>query len=337
MPLTTNAYIANSKGTKLEPGVIELPEMAEDHVRIRVTHCGLCHSDIHLMQDDLGISQYPMVPGHEVVGIVEAVGRKVTHLKEGDRAGVGWLSNSCGHCTQCERGEENLCAESEALIVKSRGGFADKVDVFGHFAYAIPEGLSSENAAPLLCAGITVYNPLKRFLTKENMTVAVVGIGGLGHLGLQFAKKMGAKVIAISHSDNKKDEALGLGADIFVNSENEVDVESVTGNIDLIIDTVSAKHDFEKLFNMLAPNGTLCVLGITNEAIKLLPAQFILSQKKVTGSAVGSPRDMLEMLDFAAKHDIKTQTELMPMPQINQAIEKLLRNEARYRIVLVNE
>lgn len=336
MSIQTHAYLANEKGQILEKSSIELPELVEDHVRIKVTHCGLCHSDIHLMEDDLGITQYPMVPGHEVVGIVEAVGANVSHLNVGDRAGVGWISNSCGHCKQCDKDEENLCAEAEPLIVASKGGFADKVDVSGHFAYAIPEKLTSENAAPLLCAGITVYNPLKRFLTQKGMTVGVVGIGGLGHLGLQFAKKMGARVVAISHSDSKKEEALSFGADVFVNSSSAEDMAKVQGDIDLIIDTVSAKHDFLQLFDILAPNGTLCVLGITSEHINLLPVQFILTQKKVTGSAVGSPKDMAEMLEFAAEHGIETKTELMPMSSVNEAIQKLIRNEARYRIVLEN-
>jgi uncharacterized zinc-type alcohol dehydrogenase-like protein len=336
MTIQTHAYIATQKGQALEKSTIQLPELAENHVRIKVTHCGLCHSDVHLMEDDLGISQYPMVPGHEVVGIVEAVGANVMHLNVGDRAGVGWISDSCGHCKQCDRDAENLCTEVEALIVVSKGGFADQVDVAGHFAYPIPEKLTSENAAPLLCAGITVYNPLKRFITEKNMTVGVVGIGGLGHLGVQFAHKMGARVVAISHSDSKKEEALAFGADVFVNSTSPENIEKVAGDIDLIIDTVSAKHDFLQLFDMLAPNGTLCVLGITDEYIKLLPVQVILSQKKVTGSAVGSPKDMIEMLDFAAEHDIQTQTELMPMSQVNEAIQRLLRNEARYRIVLEN-
>ena len=336
MSLQTQAYVAVEKGQKLVQQTIELPEIQPGHIRIQVTHCGLCHSDLHLMEDDLGISQYPMVPGHEVVGIVEAIGSGVKHLKIGDRAGVGWLSNSCGKCKQCEQEQENLCANNEPLIVASKGGFADKLDVNAHFAYEIPAGITSENAAPLLCAGITVYNPIKRFF-EEGMTVAVAGIGGLGHLGLQFAKQMGARVVAISHSDSKRDEAFKHGADIFVNSANPEDVAQVHGEIDLIIDTISAKHDFVKLFDMLAPNGTLCVLGITNEELKFLPAHLILTQKKITGSAVGSPKEMAEMLDFAAKHDIVTQTELMPMDQINDAIQKLLRNEARYRIVLENK
>jgi uncharacterized zinc-type alcohol dehydrogenase-like protein len=334
LPVKSKGYVAQSPSKKLELFNYELPDIAADHVRIKVTHCGLCHSDLHIMENDLGNAKYPLVPGHEVVGIIEEVGADVKGFKYGQRVGIGWSSNSCGHCKQCDHQRENLCPQGEALIVNSMGGFADKVDVKAHFAYAIPEKLASENAAPLLCAGITVFAPLKRYIKEEGMTVAIVGIGGLGHLGLQFAKAMGATVVAISHSENKKDEAISFGADKFVNSQNEAEMAALEETVDLILDTVSAPHSVVHYFNALAPNGVLCMLGLTLEKIDLMAIQFIPGQKSITGSAVGSPKDIDDMLKFAAKHDIVTQTEVMPMANVNEAIEKLERNEARYRIVL---
>ncbi len=337
MSVNATGYGAKSPTKHLETMDFQLPDLAPNHVRLKVSHCGLCHSDLHIMENDLGNANYPLIPGHEVVGIVEAVGDQVKGFTEGQRVGVGWISSSCGSCKQCDRDQENLCAKHEALIINAKGGFADKVDVDAAFAYAIPDALTSENAAPLLCAGITVFAPLKRYIKEKGMTVAIVGIGGLGHLGVQFAKAMGATVIAISHSDSKKEEAFKFGADEFVNSSAAGSLEALAERVDLILDTVSAPHSVVPYFNALAPNGVLCMLGLTLEKVDLMAIQFIPGQKSITGSAVGSPKEMLNMLDFAAKNNIVTQTQSMPMSQINEAIEKLERNEARYRIVLENK
>ncbi len=331
-----NSFAAFQPKSKLEPFSFENKEIGVNEVEIQITHCGICHSDIHLIDNDWMISKYPLVPGHEVIGNIISIGSNVTGLKIGQRVGVGWQSGSCLECEQCKSGNENLCNKSIATCVGRYGGFAEKIITDYHFAFPIPEELESENAAPLLCAGITVFSPMKIFGLQSHHKVGVIGIGGLGHLAIQFASKMGCKVSAFSSSIEKKSEAINFGADDFINSKDEKLLKSFANSFDFIITTVTAPLNWSLYINMLKPNGRLNFVGATVGNIEINPGILVTGQKSVSGSAIGSRDTMIEMLNFAAKNNVKAKTELMPMSGCNDAIQKVRDNKARYRMVLHN-
>jgi uncharacterized zinc-type alcohol dehydrogenase-like protein len=296
----------------------------------------VCHSDIHLIDNDWGNSKYPFVPGHEIVGTVSAVGKDVKDRTVGERVGIGWQADSCGICEWCRQGDEHLCASGQATCVGRNGGYADAVRVNSRFAIPVPEGLESENVAPLLCAGITVYSPLRRHGVGPFSRVGVVGIGGLGHLGLQFAKAFGAEVTALSTSKDKEAEALELGATSFVNTRDTAELKKVAGSFDLVLSTVSADQDWQALVNSLRPKGTLCIVGVPPSPISLQAFPLISGERSVAGSNTGSPRDLHEMLDVAARHGVKAITERFAMAKANDAIAKVKKGKVRYRAVLAN-
>ncbi len=314
-----------------DPGKLGLQE-----VEIAITHCGICHSDLHLISNDWGISQYPFIPGHEVVGTVAAVGTEVRSLEVGQRVGLGWQSNSCGVCEWCLRGLENLCAESEATCVHRHGGYADMVRANARFVIPIPDGLESAQAAPLLCGGITVYNPLRTHGINPSSRVGIVGIGGLGHIALQFARVFGAEVTAFSTSAGKEEEARALGAGHFVNSRESKALKEVAGTLDFILSTVNADQDWGTYIQALRPTGTLCFVGVPPSPLSMHAFPLISGQRTITGSPVGSPHQIREMLDVAARHGVKATTEVFPMAKANEAIEKVKKNKVRYRAVLTN-
>jgi uncharacterized zinc-type alcohol dehydrogenase-like protein len=309
---------------KYDPGPLGLQE-----VEISVTHCGICHSDLHLISNDWGISQYPFIPGHEIIGIVSAVGSEVKELKTGQRVGLGWQSNSCGACEWCIKGMENLCASAEATCVHRNGGYAERVRANARFVLPIPDALGSEQAAPLLCGGITVYNPMRTHGVNPSSRVGVVGIGGLGHLAIQFARVFGAEVTAFSTSIEKEREARALGAHHFVNTRETKAMREVAGTQDLIVSTVNADQDWGTLVQSLRPTGTLCLVGV--QAFPL-----IAGYRSITGNPTGSPYRLREMLDVAARHGVKAMTERFAMEKANEAIEKVKKNKIRYRAVLAN-
>jgi uncharacterized zinc-type alcohol dehydrogenase-like protein len=296
----------------------------------------VCHSDIALIDNDWGISKYPFIPGHEIVGVVSAVGSDVRDRKVGERVGIGWQADSCGICEWCRQGDEHLCASAQPTCVGRNGGYADSVRVNSRFAIPVPEALESENAAPLLCAGITVYSPLRNHGVRPSSRVGIVGIGGLGHLGLQFAKAFGAEVTALSTSKEKEAEALEMGADHFVNTRDTAELKKVAGSFDFVLSTVSADQDWQALVNSLRPKGTLCVVGVPPSPISLQAFPLIAGQKAVAGSPIGSPRDLHEMLDVAARHGVKAITERFAMAKANDAIAKVKKSKVRYRAVLTN-
>jgi uncharacterized zinc-type alcohol dehydrogenase-like protein len=282
------------------------------------------------------MSKYPFIPGHEIVGTVTAVGGAVRDRQIGERVGVGWQADSCGVCEYCRQGDEHLCAQSQPTCVGRNGGYADAVRVNSRFAVPVPEQLESENVAPLLCAGITVYAPLRNHGVRPSSRVGVIGIGGLGHLGLQFARAFGAEVTAFSTSKDKEEEAKSMGAHHFVNTRDTATLKKMTGEFDLLLSTVSADQDWQAYVNALRPKGTLCVVGVPPSPLQIQAFSLIGGQKNLSGSPTGSPRDLHEMLDLAARHSIKAITERFPMAKANDAVDKVKKNQVRYRAVLAN-
>lgn len=329
--LAVHAAGAHLLSYKFNPG-----ELQDKEVEIKISHCGVCHSDVHLIDNDWGISKYPFIPGHEVVGTVIAVGTAVRDLKVGERVGVGWQADSCGICEWCRQGDEHLCSSSQPTCVGRYGGYADKIRVNSRFAIPIPEILESENVAPLLCGGITVYNPLRNHGVTPSSRVGVIGIGGLGHIGIQFARAFGAEVTAFSTSKDKEMEAKELGAHRFVNTRDTGALKKVAGSFDFLLSTVNADQDWQGYLNALRPKGTLCLVGAPPSGIQIQAFSLIGSQRAISGSPTGSPQDLHEMLDVAARHNIKAITERFPMAKANDAVAKMKKNQVRYRAVLAN-
>jgi alcohol/geraniol dehydrogenase (NADP+) len=330
--LAVHAAGAQLVAYKYDPG-----ELKANEVEVKISHCGVCHSDIALIDNDWGYSKYPFIPGHEIVGIVSAVGSGVMDRKVGERVGIGWQADSCGICEWCRRGEEQLCVQAQPTCVGRNGGYADSVRVNSKFAIPVPESLESENVAPLLCAGITVYSPLRNHGVRPSSRVGVVGIGGLGHIGLQFAKAFGAEVTAFSTSKDKEEEARKMGADQFVDTRDMGALKKVARSFDFLLSTVSADQDWQALVNCLRPKGTLCIVGVPPSPVTLQAYPLISGQKSVSGSNTGSPGDLHEMLDVAARHGVKAMTERFPMAKANDAIAKVKKSKVRYRAVLANE
>ena len=326
----------HAAGAQLVPYKYEPGELKANEVEVKISHCGVCHSDISLIDNDWGFSRYPFIPGHEIVGTVSAVGPDVRDRKVGERVGIGWQADSCGICEWCRQGDEHLCANSQPTCVGRNGGYADSVRVNSRFAIPVPEALESENVAPLLCAGITVYAPMRNHGVRPSSRVGVIGIGGLGHLGLQFAKTFGAEVTALSTSKDKEEEALKMGADHFVNTRDTVELKKIAGAFDFLLSTVSADQDWQALVNSLRPKGTLCIVGVPPSPVSIQAFPLISGQRSISGSPSGSPRDLHEMLDVAARHEVKAITERFPMAKANEAIAKVKKNKVRYRAVLTN-
>ncbi len=326
-------YAAHQARENLKPFSYTPNALAPNDVLINITHCGICHSDVHLIDNDWKCSSYPFIPGHEIVGMVEAVGNAVGHLKQGQRVGVGWQAGSCLNCEFCLGGHDNLCAQSKATCVGRNGGFAKGVIVDSRFAFVIPEALSSENAAPLLCAGVTVYSPLSR-LAHPKMKVGVVGIGGLGHLALQFAHAMGCEVTAFSSSADKKKEAEGFGAHHFVMSSDNAHMQKAAMSQDIILSVVSADLPWPMYINALRPNGSLVILGASPSDMAVSPGALLTQQRSIVGSNTGGRGMISEMLAFAARHQVVAKTEVLPLAEVNTAIAKVRHNQARYRMVL---
>jgi uncharacterized zinc-type alcohol dehydrogenase-like protein len=329
--LAAHAAGAELLSFKYDPG-----ELGPREVEVAITHCGVCHSDLHLIANDWGISQYPFIPGHEVVGKVAAVGAEVLSLAVGQRVGLGWQSNSCGVCEWCTRGMENLCPASEGTCVHRNGGYADRVRANARFVIPIPDALESESAAPLFCGGITVYNPLRTHGVNPSSRVGIVGIGGLGHLAIQFARVFGAHVTAFSTSAAKEEDARALGAHSFVNSRESKAMKEVAGTMDFVLSTINADQDWGVYLQTLRPTGTLCFVGVPPSPVSVHAFPLISGLRSISGNPTGSPYRIKEMLDVAARHGVKAKTELFPMSQANAAIDKVKKSKVRYRAVLAN-
>jgi uncharacterized zinc-type alcohol dehydrogenase-like protein len=328
------AYAARIAGGKLEPFEYDPGALRDEEVEVKVEYCGICHSDLSMLKNDWGVAQYPLVPGHEVVGTVAEIGDRVTTVKIGQRVGLGWFSHSCMHCEWCMSGNHNLCLTGEQTIVGRFGGFADKVRAHEEWLTPLPEGIDPAKAGPLFCGGITVFNPIVQFDIRPTDRVAVVGIGGLGHMALRFLRAWGCDVTAFSTSPAKEAEAREMGANHFVNSRDPNALLALTSSFDLILSTVNADLDWGTYVAMLRPKGRLHFVGVVPNPIQAQAFPLILGQKSLSGSPLGSPTTTVQMLDFAARHGIEPITETFPFDQINEAIEHLEAGKARYRIVL---
>jgi len=327
---------AHAAGAELLPLKYDPGQLGAYEVEIAITHCGVCHSDLHLIANDWGISQYPFIPGHEIIGNIVALGSAVRSLEVGQRVGLGWQSNSCGQCEWCVRGQENLCAAAEGTCVHRHGGYADRVRANSRFVVRIPDALPSEQTAPLLGGGITVYNPMRIAGVNPSSRVGVVGIGGLGHLAIQFARVFGAHITAFSTTLAKEEEARALGAHHFVNSRESKSMKEVAGSLDFILTTVNADQDWSAYLQALRPNGSLWFVGVPPSPVSVHAFPLVSGQRTFGGSPVGSPFRLREMLDVAARHGVKAATEHFPMEKANEAIEKVKKGKVRYRAVLAN-
>ncbi len=318
----------------LEPFEYDPGPLHAGEVEIRVEHCGICHSDISMLNNEWGMTTYPFVPGHEVVGTIAQLGDGVTNLQLGQRVGLGWHADYCTTCPSCLSGDHNLCPDATGTIVGRHGGFADKVRANALSVIPLPDALDAAKAGPLFCGGITVFNPLVQYAVSPSSKVAVIGIGGLGHLALGFLNAWGCEVTAFTSSDSKRDEALALGAHHTLNSRDAAEIEAATGRFDLILSTVNVKLDWGAYMNTLKPRGRLHFLGATLEPIELGVFSLIGAQREVSGSPVGSPETIRKMLEFAARHKIEPVTEHFSFAQVNEAIAHLEAGAARYRVVL---
>jgi alcohol/geraniol dehydrogenase (NADP+) len=331
-----NGLAVHAAGAQLLPYKYDPGELKANEVEVKISHCGVCRSDVHLIDNDWGFSKFPFIPGHEIVGSVVAVGSGVKDRKTGERVGIGWQADSCGICEWCRQGDEHLCAKAQPTCVGRNGGYAERIRVNSKFAIPVPKALESEGAAPLLCAGITVYSPLRNHGVRPSSRVGVIGIGGLGHLGIQFAKAFGAEVTAFSTSKDKEAEAKALGAHHFVNTRDTGALKKVAGSFDFLLSTVNADQDWQGFVNALKPKGTMCLVGVPPSPISLQAFSLVGGQKSISGSPTGSPRDLFEMLDVAARHNVKALTEKFAMAKANEAITKVKKSQVRYRAVLAN-
>jgi alcohol/geraniol dehydrogenase (NADP+) len=335
MPLI-QGFATHAAGAELLPYKYDPGDIKANEVEIAISHCGICRSDLHLIDNDWGISQYPLIPGHEIIGKVTATGTAVLGLNLGDRVGVGWQAHCCGQCEWCLQGEENLCPDLQGTCVHRHGGYADRVRINSRFVFLIPEGLDSERAAPLLCGGLTVYNPIRSLGVNPSSRVGIVGIGGLGHMALQFARAFGAEVTAFSSSPAKEPDARSLGADQFVNTRETKLIKKLAGHFDVILSTVEADQDWTAYIAALRPHGTLCFVGAPPTPLGVGVNPIISGNKIITGMPNGSPRMMREMLRVAERHKVQAITERFAMSKANDAVTKVKKNRVRYRAVLVN-
>jgi alcohol/geraniol dehydrogenase (NADP+) len=328
------AYAAFKPGEELKPFEYDFAALGNDDVEINVEYCGICHSDLSMLNNEWGMSKYPIVPGHEVIGTIAEIGNAVTTLKVGQRVGLGWNSSSCMHCEWCMSGNHNLCLTAEGTIVNRHGGFADKVRAHHAWAIPLPDDLDPVSAGPLFCGGITVFNPIVQFDVKPSDRVGVIGIGGLGHMALKFLHAWGCDVTAFSTSPDKEAEARELGANHFVNSRDANALKSVESSFDFIISTVNADLDWNIYIACLRPMGRLHFVGVTPNPISSNVFPLIMGQKSISGSPLGSPVTVAKMLDFAARHKVEPIIETYSFDQVNEALEKLRSGKARYRLVL---
>jgi len=328
------AWAAKTAGGKLEPFEYDPGPLGAEEVEIAVEHCGICHSDLSLLDNEWGMTQYPFVPGHEATGRVVALGSEAKGLKIGQRVGLGWSAKSCMHCKQCLQGYQNLCESLQPTLLGRHGAFADRVRAHWVWAIPLPEGLNHRDIGPLLCGGITVFTPLHEWGLSPTSRVGVVGIGGLGHMAIKFCKAWGCEVTAFTSSASKEEEARAFGAHKVVSSTDSKALAAIAGTLDLIIDTVNVPLDWNGLLGALAPNGRLHMVGAVLEPLSIPTFTLLMGQKSVAGSPTGTRSAMDSMLHFANRHQVLPQTEHFPMSQCNEAMEHLRAGKARYRIVL---
>ena len=340
--MRVNAYAAPAAGQPLAPTVIDRREVGPNDVLIQIQYAGICHSDIHTVNGDWGPQPFPVVPGHEIVGVVAEVGADVTRHKVGDRVGVGCMVNSCGECTSCRKGDEQYClngmvgtyAATDRDGTTTQGGYSTHVVVDADFVLTVPEGLDPAAAAPLLCAGITTYAPLRHWNAGPGTKVAIVGLGGLGHMGVKIAHALGAEVTVLSQSLKKQEDGLRLGADHYYATSDPDTFEQLAGQFDLIVNTVSAAIDLNAYLGLLAVDGTLVNVGAPADPLSLNVFSLIEARRSFAGSMIGGIALTQEMLDFCAEHGLGAEIEVISADEVNEAYERVLASDVRYRFVI---
>ena len=328
------AYAAFEPGGEFKPFEYDPGPIRHHEVEIDIEHCGICHSDLSMLDNAWDMAEFPLVPGHEVVGTISAVGEGVSHLHVGQKVGMGWHSGYCMTCPACMRGDHNLCADAQGVIVSRHGGFADKVRASAVSVVALPQDIDVQSAGPLFCGGITVFNPLMQFGVKPTDHVAVIGIGGLGHMAVKFLNAWGCHVTAFTSSEDKKTDALELGAHQTIDSRDPDEIRSAAGQFDMILSTVNVKLDWNAYVETLKVRGRLHFVGASVEPLDVAIFPLLVGQRSISASPVGSPAMIARMLEFAVRHQIKPVIETFPMEQVNDAMARLRSGQARYRVVL---
>ncbi len=340
--MMVRAYAAKNAGSQLEPFTLHRREPGDQDVAIDIQYCGVCHSDIHQARDEWGGSIFPMVPGHEILGVVSRVGKGVTKFKLGDTAAVGCFVDSCRTCEACRAGEEQFCSGPAVFTYNSQdkeknptyGGYSAAIVVDQNYTLSIPKQLDPAGAAPLLCAGITTYSPLRRWKIGKGHRVGIIGLGGLGHMGVKFANAFGAEVAVFSTSKSKETDARRLGAhEFFISSERET-MDKLKERFDFLLNTVSAPHDIETFLQLLKRDGTMAVVGVPPKSTQLHAHSLIGRRRSIAGSLIGGIRETQEMLNYCGQKNIVCDVEKIPMQQINGAYERMLRADVRYRFVI---
>lgn len=340
--IKSKGYAAHNAVNGLTPFEFERKEPKNDEVLIDILFCGICHADIHQSKNEYGGTKYPLVPGHEIVGRIKSVGKDVTKFKIDDLVGVGYFIGSCRHCKSCKEKEEQYCEKgitptqnaqlSDGTVTK--GGYSDSIVVNENYVLKVSESLNTAGVAPLLCAGITAYSPLKYWEIGEGHKVAVLGLGGLGHMAVKFASSFGAHVTVLSGSANKKDSALSLGANQFVLTSSNEEIKKAALSFDFLIDTVSAKHDYNTYLSLLKKDGTMILLGVPPEVPQLTAYQLISKRRKIAGSFIGGINETQEMLDYCAEKNITAEVEIISPNYINEAFDRTLKGDVYYRFVI---
>ncbi|WP_228084960.1 NAD(P)-dependent alcohol dehydrogenase [Mucilaginibacter sp. JRF] len=340
--IATKAYAANAASAPLAPFKFDRKEVGPNDIQIEILYCGVCHSDLHQIRDEWGGSIFPMVPGHEIVGKIVKVGDAVTKFKVGETAGIGCFVDSCRHCPSCEAGEEQYCDNHLSFTYNSTykdgtptfGGYSDQYVIDEKYALHVSDKLPLEGVAPLLCAGITTYSPLMTWKIGKGHKVAVVGLGGLGHMAVKFAASLGAEVTVLSTSASKMEDALKLGAHHFVVTKDEEQVKAVANTFDFILNTISAQHEYDFYLQMLKLDGTMVLVGIPPEAPQVSAFNLISKRRRIAGSMIGGIKETQEMLDYCAEHGIVSDVEVINIDYINEAYERMIKNDVRYRFVI---
>jgi len=339
----TKAYAIQSPRDKLAPFSFDRREPGAKDVQVEILYCGVCHSDIHQARDEWGGSLYPMVPGHEIIGRVTKAGNAVTKFKKGDLAAVGVMIDSCRKCRNCKNQVENYCEEDMTGTYNAierdgkslaQGGYSTQIVTDERYVYTISPGLDLAGAAPLLCAGITTYSPLRFAGVTKGTKVGVIGLGGLGHLGVKFSASFGAEVTMISTSPSKEADAKKLGAHNFLLQTDRSQMKKYDSYFDVVLNTISANHDYEKYLNLLGYEGKMMIVGLPSEEPRVKPFALLKNRRSITGSMIGGTRETQEMLDYCAEKNIVSEVEVIPIQQINEAYERMLKNDVRYRFVI---
>lgn len=340
--IKAHGYAGFDEVSPLKPYSFDRRDVGESDVYIEISYCGVCHSDIHSVRNEWGGAQYPLVPGHEIVGTVKRVGNQVTRFKAGDIVGVGCMVNSCGSCDSCHKHLEQFCVNGCTFTYNSvesdgkttKGGYSNNIVVHEKFVLNIPTNLKLEEVAPLLCAGITTYSPMRHWKVAKNQKVGIIGLGGLGHMGVKFARSFGAEVVVFTTSPHKKEDALNMGAHEVVISKNSDEMKRHLNSFDFILDTVSAPHPVEDYLTLLKVEGTLCMVGISPEPHQISSSSLVWGRKNLSGSLIGGIAETQEMLDYCGKHNITCNIEMIPIQTINEAYERVLKGDVKYRFVI---